>query len=130
MPAFQLLTILSRKDSVSLCSVAQSCLTLGNPTPWTVACQAPLSMGLSWDYPSKIIGVDCHFLLKGIFPTQGFNPCLLHWQVDSSLVAPPLKLMRNIQCFKRKTLKLDTFIPVYSHRFFPFLYRQFIVVNF
>ena len=25
----------------------------------------------------------CHFLLQGIFPTQGPNPCLLHWQADS-----------------------------------------------
>ena len=24
-----------------------------------------------------------HFLLQGIFPTQGSNPCLLHWQADS-----------------------------------------------
>ena len=24
-----------------------------------------------------------HFLLQGIFPTQGSNPCLLHWQVGS-----------------------------------------------
>ena len=23
------------------------------------------------------------FLLQGIFPDQGLNPCLLHWQVDS-----------------------------------------------
>ena len=23
-----------------------------------------------------------HFLLQGIFPTQGWNPCLLHWQTD------------------------------------------------
>ena len=28
-----------------MCSVAQSCLTLGDP--WTVACQAPLSMEFS-----------------------------------------------------------------------------------
>ena len=27
--------------------------------------------------------MGCHFLLKGIFPTQGSNPCLLHWQVGS-----------------------------------------------
>ena len=26
--------------------------------------------------------VGCHFLLQGIFPTQGSNPCLLHWQAD------------------------------------------------
>ena len=25
----------------------------------------------------------CHFLLQGIFLTRGWNPCLLHWQVDS-----------------------------------------------
>ena len=25
----------------------------------------------------------CHFLLQGSFPTQGLNPHLLHWQVDS-----------------------------------------------
>ena len=24
--------------------------------------------------------MSCHFLLQGIFPTQGSNPCLLHWQ--------------------------------------------------
>ena len=30
-------------------------------TPWTVACQAPLSIGFS----SKITGVGCHFLLRG-----------------------------------------------------------------
>ena len=24
-----------------------------------------------------------HFLLQGIFLTQGWNPCLLHWQADS-----------------------------------------------
>ena len=26
----------------------------------------------------KNTGVGCHFLLQGIFPTQGSNPCLLH----------------------------------------------------
>ena len=34
-------------------------------TPWTVALQAPLSM--------RIL---CHFLLRGILPTQGSNSCL------------------------------------------------------
>ena len=27
--------------------------------------------------------MGCHFLLQGIFPTQGLNLHLLHWQVDS-----------------------------------------------
>ena len=36
-------------------------------------------------------GVGCHFLLQGIFPTQGLNPHLLHWQVDSL----PLRHLRS-----------------------------------
>ena len=51
--------------------VTQLCLT-----PWTVACQAPLSMGFSRQ-ESK---VGCHFLLQGIFLTQGLNPGLLHYR--------------------------------------------------
>ena len=43
-------------------------------TPWTVAYQAPPS----WDFPSKSAGVDCHFLLQGIFPTQESNAGLPH----------------------------------------------------
>ena len=54
------------------CMHAQSlklCPTLCDPR---VACQAPLSMG-----------VGCHCLLQGIFPAQGSNLQLLHWQVGS-----------------------------------------------
>ena len=51
-------------------------------TPWTVACQAFLSVG----FLGKNTGVSYHALLQGIFPTQGLNPCLLglqHWQASS-----------------------------------------------
>ena len=56
-------------------------------TPWTATWQAPLS---GWDFQGKNTGVGCHFLLQGIFPTQGLNPHLLgllHWlrQVHSLL---------------------------------------------
>ena len=47
-------------------------------TPWTASHQAPLC---PWDYPGKNTGMDCHFLLQGILPTQGSNPhllCLMH----------------------------------------------------
>ena len=56
-------------------------------TPWTVANQAPLSMGFS----SKDTGVGCHSLLQGIFPTQGSKLHLLHWQVSSLSLGPPGK---------------------------------------
>ena len=50
-------------------------------TPWTVAHQAPLSMGFPrQDYRG---GVGCHFLLQGIFPTQRSNLHLLGWEVGS-----------------------------------------------
>ena len=42
--------------------------------PWTVAHQTPVP----WESPGKNAGVGCHFLLQGIFVTQGLNPCLLH----------------------------------------------------
>ena len=49
----------------------QSCLTLCDPMDCT-------GLLCSWDSPGKDTGVDCHFLLQGIFPTQGSNPGLLH----------------------------------------------------
>ena len=52
---------------------AQSCLTL----LW------PHELLCPWDSPGKNIGVGCHFLLQRIFLTQGSNPCLLHWHLDS-----------------------------------------------
>ena len=52
--------------------IARSCPTLG--TAWTVAYQAVSP----WDSPGKNTGVGCHFLLQGVFLTQGSNPCLLH----------------------------------------------------
>ena len=47
-------------------------------TLWTVGCQAPVSMG----FPRQEYWSGCHFLLQGIFLTQGLNlwllPHLLH----------------------------------------------------
>ena len=51
--------------------VTKLCPTLA--TPWPIACQAPLFMGLfRQEYWSR-----CHFLLPGIFPTKELNLCLL-----------------------------------------------------
>ena len=72
----------------------QSCLTLCNPMDylWTIACQAPLSMGFSrQEYWSGLL-----LLLQGIFLTQGSNLHLsspLHWQAGSLPIAPPGKPM-------------------------------------
>ena len=59
------------------------CLVLSNSaTPRTVATR----LFNPWHFPGKNPGVGCHFLLQGIFLTQGSNPYLLHlphWQADS-----------------------------------------------
>ena len=52
-------------------------------TPWTTATR----LLCPWDSPGKETGVGGHALLWGIFPTQGWNPRLLHWQVGSFLVS-------------------------------------------
>ena len=44
-------------------------------TPRIVACTKFLH---PWDFQGKSTGVGYHFLLQGIFPTQGSNPDLSH----------------------------------------------------
>ena len=52
--------------------------------------------------PGKNTGVSCHFLLQGIFPTQGSNRSLLsllhllHWQVHSFTTESPGKPLVNV----------------------------------
>ena len=40
-------------------------------TPWTVG---PPRLPCPWDAPGQNTGVDCHFLLRGIFPSPGIQP--------------------------------------------------------
>ena len=74
----------------------------------------PTRLLCPWDSPGKITAVGCHFLLQGIFPTQGSNPCLLHllcWQAHSVplwyLGSPFYSLISYLFCKVIKwTLKL------------------------
>ena len=53
-------------------------------TPWTVACQAPLSMGFFWqEYWSRL-----PFPSPGNLPNPGIKPGSLALQVDSLLSEP------------------------------------------
>ena len=55
------------------CLVTELCPALFNPMDCSSVkrlCQG--------DFSGKNTGVGCHFLLLGIFPTQGLNLCLLH----------------------------------------------------
>ena len=60
--------------------VAQSCPTLcnpvdrGSPVHWIL--QARILVLCPRNSLGKSTGVGCHFLLQGIFPSQGLNPGL------------------------------------------------------
>ena len=69
-------------------------------TPWTVAHQAPVSIG----FPRQEYWSRLPFPSPGTSPTQGSNLhvlCLLHWQVDSLPLAPPEKPNRLIRIKKQ-----------------------------
>ena len=69
--------------SAILCSVMSSSLWLRGLQAARLLCQ--------WNPPGKNIGVGYHFLLQGIFPTQGSSLHILHllnWQADSLPLAP------------------------------------------
>ena len=79
-------------------------------SPWTVA---PPGSFCSWDSPGKHTGVGCHDLLQEFFLTQGSNPCLLcllHWQVGSLPLAPPIKFNWNTAHPFIYTLSLAAFM--------------------
>lgn len=59
--------------------VAKLCPTLLRPHG-----QHPARILCLLDLPDKNTRVGGHFLLQGIFPTQGSNSRLLCWQADSS----------------------------------------------
>ena len=57
-------------------------------SPWLIGTKPIYSQTLSsvqlFETPSaRILQWVAIFLLQGIFPTQGSNPCLLDWQEDS-----------------------------------------------
>ena len=56
-----------KSDFCHLC--CQACLTLSDPR----GC-GPHRLLCPWDSPGRNVGAGCHFLLQGIFPTQGPNP--------------------------------------------------------
>ena len=65
------------------CLIVQSWLPLCD----SVDCSLPGS-SVNGIFQARIL---CHFLLQGIFPTQGSNLRLLHWHVDSLPSEPPGK---------------------------------------
>ena len=94
---------------IMLCSMcAHSCPTLCGPMDCS-----PLDSSAHAVFQSRTMEWGCHFLLQGIFLTQGSNPCLLrllHWQADSLQLVPPGKSMCAIWGLK------NFFLPCKIHR--------------
>ena len=92
----------AREENCCCFLVAKSCLKLCDP----IDCSPPGSSvhGIS---PDKNTGAGCHFLLQRIFPTQGSNSHLLHWQVDSFTSEPPGKSLHKIRCREEATFWLS-----------------------
>ena len=81
-----IMTANSLKTVPELHSRAIECLWVGNEavsTSFGPHGLQPSRLLCPWDFPSKNTGMGHHFLLQGIFLTQGSNLHLLHWQVDS-----------------------------------------------
>ena len=109
-------------------------------TPWTAWSTRLLC---PWDFPGKSTGVGCHFLIQGIFLTQGLNPglprcrqtlyCLSRqgritpniW-IKQSLVSHPWYLI-TLACLQQEpcylvlasTSHLDVFLLVIFHPLTP-----------
>ena len=86
---------------VCVCERTLSCLVISDS--WWPHGLEPARLLCPWDCPSKNTGVACHFLLQGIFQTQGLNQHpqhLLHWQEPPGkpLSAPWFPLKKHTFC--------------------------------
>ena len=96
---------------MNVCSL--SCVRLF-AIPWTIARQTPLSMEFS--RVARILEWVAISSSKGIFLTQGLNPCFLsflHWQTDS-LPAEPQGSPCREYVFIRESVLLLPHGPGYS----------------
>ena len=94
-------SVLSRFSCVRLCA-----------TLWTVASQAPLSMGI---FQARILEWVAMPSSRGSSPIQGLNLSLLHWQGGSLQLVPPGK-----SGVKKKKKQSTTFLK--SFLGFPSLF--------
>ena len=79
---------------------------------------SPTRLLCPWKFPSKNTGVGCHFLLQGIFLTQGSNLHLLpllHWQIlyhcttwEAPILVNSAQVNSNFLCPKWQTWSVCT----------------------
>ena len=78
----------------------------------------PARLLYPWDFPGKNTGMDCHFLLQGIFPTQGLNlvSCIAGGFFTTD---PPGKPFQFLAFTKKAAITFNTSLcmNIYFHLF-------------
>ena len=74
-PSLQVDSLLSEPPAVLCCVLS---LSVMSDSFQPHGLYSPPGSSVHGDSPGKNIGVGCHALLQGIFPTHGSNPGLLH----------------------------------------------------
>ena len=82
---------------------AQSCPTLCDPMDCS-----PAGSSVHGILQARITGVGCHFLLQGIFPTQGSNLGLLHCRWILYQLSQQGSLFLPLLMVKAKALEKET----------------------
>ena len=93
--AFTYSLIHSFNDQVYVYSVTQPC-----PTLLQHHGMQPSRLLCPWAFPGENTGVGCHFLLQGIFLTQGSNPNFLHCRqiTPASLGKTNIQVLNKYYC--------------------------------
>ena len=93
-----------------------------------------------WDFPGKTIGVGCHLLLQGIFPTQGSNPGLLHCRQTlpseppgkPTKYTPVIKIQqenRGPRTFKGSLFSYFLYLLAYLYSDYPWIYIKSLCIQ-
>ena len=96
----------------SLCSC--SCLTLCDP----INCSPPNSSAHGISQAGTNTGVGCHFLLQGVFPTQGWNlhcrRTLYHWTTTEALYVKNRYIVKVAESFMNWDFYFDEVGRIYK----------------
>ena len=92
-----------KAETVGCSILIESCLSTGVVVKWLtdalLFCNST-RLPCPWDFPRKNTEVSFHFLLQGIFPTQGSNACLLCWQMDSLPLSHQFNSVQSISSLR------------------------------